>query len=68
MNPPQPLAGLGDKAYTWDQCTPHGDSDFTQIAVLNGTAFYIAAAYHPATSTTLDQLVTFVKQVVKTYP
>jgi hypothetical protein len=68
MNAPQPLAGLGDKAFTWDQCTPRGDRDMTEVFVLRGQALYSAVAVHPWTTTTLDQLVAFVKQLMKTYP
>jgi hypothetical protein len=68
MNPPQPLAGVGDKAFTWDQCTPRGDRDMTEVFVLKGTAMYWVSATHPATTTTLDQLVAFAKQLMKTYP
>jgi hypothetical protein len=68
MNAPQSLAGLGDKAFTWDQCTPPGDSDMTEVFVLKGNALYSAVAVHPWTTTTLDQLVAFVKQEIKTYP
>ena len=68
MNAPQPIAGLGDKAFTWDQCTPRSDRDMTEVFVLKGNALYSAVAVHPATTTTLDQLLVFVKQVMKTFP
>ena len=68
MNAPQLLTGLGDKAFAWDQCTPRSYQDFTQVFVLKGDALYSAVANHPSTTATVDQLVAFVRQLMKTYP
>jgi hypothetical protein len=67
-NPPQTLTGLGDEAFSWDQCTPHGTNDNTSVTALNGNAYYSVYSQHPYTEASVSQLVGLIRQLMTKYP
>jgi hypothetical protein len=67
MNAPQPLSGLGDAAYSWDQCTPHGQYDNTSVAARRGNVYYRAYGQHPYTNPSVDQLAGFIRLLMAKY-
>jgi hypothetical protein len=66
-NAPQLLSGLGDAAYSWDQCTPHGQFDNTYVTARKGNVFYHVYGQHPSTDPSVDQLVALVRQLMVKY-
>ena len=66
-NAPQTLSGLGDEAYSWDQCTPHGNNDDTSVIALKGNDFYSVYSKHPYTEASVSQLVGLVRQLMAKY-
>jgi hypothetical protein len=68
VNAPKALLGVGDKAFSWDQCSDGFNDSFSEVFALKGTAFYSAGTHHWAQPTpTADQLVPFVKRIILEY-
>jgi hypothetical protein len=68
VNAPKALLGVGDKAFSWDQCSDGFNDSASEVFALKGTAFYSARMHHWAQLTpTADQLVPFVKQNILKY-
>jgi hypothetical protein len=68
VNAPKALLGVGDKAFSWDQCSDGFNDSFSEVFALKDTAFYSAGTHHWAQPTpTADQLVPFVKRIILEY-
>jgi hypothetical protein len=68
VNAPQALSGLGDKAFSWDQCSDGFNDSTSEVYAVKGKVFYAAAMRHWTQATpTADQLVPFVQQLITKY-
>jgi hypothetical protein len=67
MNAPVLLSGLGDAAFSWQMCTPHGQFDATSVEAAKGKFYYGVAGQYPVTDPSVDQLVALVRQLMVTY-
>jgi hypothetical protein len=67
MNAPETLSGLGDAAFVWQMCTPHGQFDSTSVDAAKGNFYYHANGQYPITDPSVDQLVALVRQLMVTY-
>jgi hypothetical protein len=67
MNAPEALSGLGDAAFVWQMCTPHGQFDSTSVDAVKGNVYYHVNGQYPITDPSVDQLVALVRHLMVTY-
>jgi hypothetical protein len=67
MNAPVALTGLGDAAFAWQMCTPHGQFDSTSVEAAKGNFYYAASGQYPIADPSVDQLVSLIRQLMAKY-
>ncbi|HEY3962142.1 MAG TPA: hypothetical protein VGL84_06410 [Gaiellaceae bacterium] len=67
VNAPVILRGVGDAAFTWDECADPSTPGIANVYALKGKVFYSVTATHPLVTLTAAQLLPFVKQLLAKY-
>jgi hypothetical protein len=67
VNAPVVLTGVGDRAFTWDQCAPGTPDSVSFVGALKGRVNYWASSTHPNSPASADQSLVFVKRLLAKY-
>jgi hypothetical protein len=67
VNAPIVLTGVGDRAFTWDQCAPGTPDSVSIVGVLKGRVNYWTTSTHSNSSANAEQSLAFVKRLLAKY-
>jgi hypothetical protein len=68
VNAPVVLTGVGDRAFTWDQCAPGTPDSVSTVGAIKGRVNYWTSSTHLNSAASADQSLVFVKRLLAKYP
>jgi hypothetical protein len=68
VNAPTILSGIGDKAFSWDQCSDGYKDSSSEAYAIKGTVFsYVGMSHYTQANPTAAELLPYLKHLIATY-